>query len=91
MLRDLGVKPSKQLPTSLVDKALSTAQYGVLTATEDLEASTEAASQLSDEGTANQVFFALCIEVCWKDHPCHRGGSNKRNICLEPTSNTASD
>jgi DNA recombination protein RmuC len=30
MLRDLGVKPSKQLPMSLVDKALSKAQHSLL-------------------------------------------------------------
>ena len=34
MLRDLGVKPSKQLPTELVEKALSKAQQSLITATE---------------------------------------------------------
>lgn len=31
MLRDLGIKPSKQLPISLVDKALSKAQHSLIT------------------------------------------------------------
>jgi DNA recombination protein RmuC len=30
MLRDLGVKPSKQLPMALVDKALSKAQQSLI-------------------------------------------------------------
>jgi DNA recombination protein RmuC len=34
MLRDLGVKPSKQLPTALVDKALSMAQESLLAETD---------------------------------------------------------
>jgi DNA recombination protein RmuC len=30
MLRELGIKPSEQLPMALVDKALSTAQHSLL-------------------------------------------------------------
>jgi DNA recombination protein RmuC len=49
MLRDLGVKPSKQLPMALVDKALSKAQQSLLT---DEQSATDSVHPL---GTPNSA------------------------------------